>query len=240
MLSGFKLPAGSGLLSFGYWVKVNPMNADDSPAAGRQFNFGVVILGAGASSRMGKPKLLLPWGKTSVLGHLIAQWQALNAKQIAVVHAAGDQAIGAELDRRDFPVANRIANLQPERGMFSSVQCSARWDGWQTELSHWAIVLGDQPHLRHETLHAILKFAAVHRQQICQPSWRGRPRHPVIVPKAAFEQLKESQEEDLKKFLTALPSGVALCDLDDPGLDRDLDTPADYRQARHIHQENAS
>ena len=37
--------------------------------------FGVVILAAGASSRMGKPKLVLPWGKTSVLGHLIEQWK---------------------------------------------------------------------------------------------------------------------------------------------------------------------
>ena len=32
---------------------------------------GVIILGAGASSRMGRPKLLLPWGDTSVIGHLI-------------------------------------------------------------------------------------------------------------------------------------------------------------------------
>src|SRR2546430_7270194 len=122
MLSGFKLPAGSGLLSFGYWVKVNPMNADDSPAAGRQFNFGVVILAAGASSRMGKPKLLLPWGDTSVLGYLIGQWEALGAKQIAVVHGTGDKAIGSELDRLGFPVANRIANPQPGRGMFRFIQ----------------------------------------------------------------------------------------------------------------------
>ena len=40
---------------------------------------GVIILGAGASSRMGRPKLLLPWGDTSVIGHLIRQWQALGA-----------------------------------------------------------------------------------------------------------------------------------------------------------------
>ena len=189
---------------------------------------------------MGRPKLLLPWGATSVLGYLLEQWQELKTEQIVVVCSARDEAIRTELNRLGFSATNLVFNPQPERGMFSSVQCSSRWDGWQTELSHWAIVLGDQPHLRHKTLRALLKFAAVHRQQICQPSWRGRPRHPVIVPKAAFEQLKESQEEDLKKFLTALPSGVALCDLDDPGLDRDLDTPADYRQARHIHQENAS
>ncbi|MGH7953692.1 MAG: NTP transferase domain-containing protein, partial [Limisphaerales bacterium] len=29
-----------------------------------------IILGAGASARMGRPKLLLPWGGTTVVGHL--------------------------------------------------------------------------------------------------------------------------------------------------------------------------
>src|ERR1035438_4891955 len=107
----------------------------------RAYAVGVVILGAGRSSRMGRPKLLLPWGKTSVLGHLIAQWQALGAKQIAVVCAAADQAVFVELERLGFPATNRICNPAPDRGMFSSVQCAAQWEGWQPALTHWAIVL---------------------------------------------------------------------------------------------------
>ncbi len=50
---------------------------------------GVVILGAGASSRMGRPKLLLPWGATTIVGHLLEQWQTLGAAQIAVVRRPG-------------------------------------------------------------------------------------------------------------------------------------------------------
>ncbi len=103
---------------------------------------GVVILAAGASSRMGRPKLLLPWGETSVLGHLIGQWQVLQARQITVVHAEGDDALDAELDRLAFVAVHRIANPTAERGMFSSIQCAARWRGWNRELTHWAIVLG--------------------------------------------------------------------------------------------------
>src|SRR6267143_6254739 len=110
--------------------------------------FGVIILAAGASSRMGKPKLLLPWGKTSVIGHLIGQWRELGAEQIAVVTAAGDHALGEELDRLAFPTAARIENPAPELGMFSSIQCAARRPGWKMSLTHWALALGDQPHLR--------------------------------------------------------------------------------------------
>src|SRR2546430_11874217 len=196
--------------------------------------FGAVILAAGASSRMGQPKLLLPWGKTSVLGHLIEQWQQ-EAKQIAVVHAAGDQAIGAELDQLSFPVAHRIMTLQPERGMLSSIHCAAEWDGWNFGLTHWTIVLGDQPHLRRETLRNLIEFAASRPDKICQPGRRGRPRHPVVLPKVIFERLKDSSEETLKQFLSTNASAVALLELDDPGLDMDIDTPEEYQQAlRHF------
>ena len=50
------------------------------PPATGSVRVGVVILAAGRSRRMGKPKLLLPWGETSVLGHLIRQWEVPAGK----------------------------------------------------------------------------------------------------------------------------------------------------------------
>jgi molybdenum cofactor cytidylyltransferase len=193
--------------------------------------FGAVILAAGASSRMGQPKLLLPWGGTTVLGHLIDQWRALKATQITVVHAAGHQTIAIELDRLGFPAANRIANPQPDRGMFGSIQCAAAWGEWNPALTHAVIVLGDQPHLLQETLQALLGFAASQPQNICQPSRRGRPRHPVVLPKPILDRMRDSREQTLKQFLQHNAHAVVLREMDDPGLDFDLDTPADYEQA---------
>jgi len=212
---------------------------DRSDAVGHVvLHFGVVILAAGASSRMGKPKLLLSWGGTSVLGHLLGQWQALGAGQIATVSAAGDEAVSVELDRLDFPAGNRVVNPTPAHGMFSSVQCAARWVGWNANLTHWTIVLGDQPHLRRETLRALLSFAGSHSNHVCQPSRHGRPRHPVVLPKTVFNELKDSRADTLKEFLQSLPSGPALCEMDDPGLDFDVDTPADYEQAIRLFRES--
>jgi len=192
---------------------------------------GVIILAAGASSRMGKPKMLLPWGTTSVLGHLIIQWRGLHAEQIAVVCAPGAQGIDAELDRLGFPHQDRIINPTPERGMFSSIQCAATWDQWIPTLSHWAIVLGDQPHLKPETLGALVDFGGAHPDKICQPSRQGRPRHPVLLPESIFRALRNSPEQDLKQFLRTMTERVALSEMDDPGLDVDLDQPADYEKA---------
>jgi molybdenum cofactor cytidylyltransferase len=207
--------------------------AHPSPLATR-LKFGVVILAAGASSRMGRPKLLLPWGTTSVLGYLLELWQPPRAHQVGVVLAPEDPGLVAELDRLRFPNQNRILNPNPEEGMFSSVRCAAHWPGWNGDLTHWILSLGDQPHVQVSTLDALLASAARHPQQICQPSRRGRPKHPVILPKLEFEELRSTQEPNLKLFLTARALDRVLMDTDDVGLDLDIDYPADYEKALEL------
>jgi len=199
-------------------------------------SIGVVILAAGASSRMGKPKLLLPWGTTSILGHLIRQWEAARAKQIAVVCAVGDDGILAELDWLGFPPANRVYNPEPERGMFSSIRCAVEWNGWHPEITHLAIVLGDQPHLRNATLRVLVDFVAAHPDTVCQPSRQGRRRHPVLMPRGVSGRLRASPAGNLKEFLQN--EMVATCELEDPGLDLDIDRPEDYEKALQLRAGN--
>lgn len=183
---------------------------------------------------MGRSKLLLPWGTRTVLSHLLAQWRDLNVEQIAVVGAAADAALADELERLGVPPTRRIINPWPDRGMFSSIQCAARWRGWNASLTRFAIALGDQPHVRTETLRAVLECAAVRPGQVCQPSRHGRGRHPVILPAEVFRQLADATAPTLKHFLQARPEPVAFCELEDPGLDLDLDRPEDYQQALEL------
>ena len=203
------------------------MNAAPEPVS---LNLGVVLLAAGASLRMGRPKLLLPWGETSVLGHLVSVWGSVGAVQIGVVLALGDRVLPAELDRLGFPEEGRILNPAPEEGMFSSIRCAAAWSGWNRGLTHWVISLGDQPHLHHTTVRRLIDFAASHPNRICQPSRNGRARHPVVLPKEAFFGLADSPGPTLKDFLRSRAGDNARCEIDDPGLEVDLDVPADYQK----------
>lgn len=197
-----------------------------------EFNLGVVILAAGQSARMGQPKLLLPWRGTSVLGHLIHSWRSLEAGQIAVVCVANATEIHAELDRLHFAREDRIINPLPEAGMFSSIQCAARWPNWRHSLTHFVIALGDQPHLLKRTLGLLLDFAAANRQRICQPLRGGRRCHPVVLPRDAFMKLGELPAGDLKQFLDSKQETLAGLEMDDPGLELDMDSPADYERIR--------
>ena len=197
----------------------------------KRISLGVIILAAGQSKRMGKPKLFLPWRNTTILGHLLERWQKLNSKQIAVVCATNDAAVQAELDRQNFPQDQRVINPKPERGMFSSIQCAARWPGWKLELTHWIITLGDQPQIREETLRALLDFARANENKICQPRRNGHGRHPVVLPKFVFDALKNSSAENLKQFLQKYSADSTGFESDDAGLDVDLDTQDDYQRA---------
>jgi molybdenum cofactor cytidylyltransferase len=201
------------------------MNSGSPPVS-----LGVAILAAGSSQRMSQPKLLLPWKKTTIIGHLLQVWQDL-ATQVTVVCAENDSAMAAELDRLAFPESQRVWNPDPARGMFSSIQCAARWNAWRPGLTHCAIALGDQPLILPDTLRRLIAFAGEHSDQICQPRRNDRPRHPVIVPAFIWREVAQSDATMLRDFLQARAVQTKLLDLDDPGLDLDLDTPSDYARA---------
>jgi CTP:molybdopterin cytidylyltransferase MocA len=97
-------------------------------------------------------------------------------------------------------------------------------------LTHWAIVLGDQPHVGQETLQTLLQFSGAHPQHICLPLQGGHRRHPVIMPKGEFVRLAGSTETDLKQVLDARRAVVEFCKLEDPGLSQDMDWPEDYQR----------
>jgi molybdenum cofactor cytidylyltransferase len=179
---------------------------------------------------MGKPKLLLPWRDTTVIGGIISQWRELGAGQIGIVIRPDDAALIAEQERLGFPKTGRIANPRPERGMFSSIVSAANWPGWQPEISSWAIVLGDQPHLRTDTLRKLLSVHAQNPATICQPMSGGHGAHPVILPQSVFTSLKTSDAATLKEFLKLVAAPCVQVEMEDSGLLLDMDTPEDYKR----------
>jgi molybdenum cofactor cytidylyltransferase len=197
-------------------------------------SLGVVILAAGASSRMGQPKMLLPWRSTTILGHLIRIWNELRASQIGVVLNPEHQAIPTELERLAVPRESWIPSSNAKEGMFSSIQAAARWPGWNPDLTHFAIVLGDQPHLPERLLSALVEFASQNPTFICQPSYGFKGRHPVLFPKDLFLSLSQSNGPTLKHFLDAHRPQVRLLNSDDQYLSLNIDTPEDYARAKRL------
>jgi len=180
---------------------------------------------------MGRPKLLLPWGDETIVGHSVRQWTAAGAASICVVVAADDSELINEVQKSG---AFHIVNRDPDRGMFSSVRCAAEWPHWDATLTHWIISLGDQPHLRDTTLRQLIGAVQSDPASVWQPAHGGRRRHPVVLPKHSFTALRSTTAPDLKAYLGSAAVQRKSVEIDDAGLEIDIDTPEDYGRARNL------
>jgi CTP:molybdopterin cytidylyltransferase MocA len=191
----------------------------------------IAILAAGESKRMGTPKLCLPWGQTTILGHLLAQWREAGADKILVVHGPGETPVTRELDRLDFPSAQRAATVAFDRGMMGSVVTAARRALEDAALTHLVIAPGDQPQVRAETLRELLQACASAPGKIVRVVFEGKPGHPLALPAAVLPELSATSTETLRDFLRL--KNIPACDLTsrDSGVLLDLDTPTDYARA---------
>jgi molybdenum cofactor cytidylyltransferase len=192
------------------------------------FAFGVVILAAGASTRMGTCKLLLPWDGKTILTHLLDQWRITGAAQIAPVIDPSNQPLRKALAHAGFSPSDWIENPSPQLGMFSSLQEASRWTGWLSTLTHWIISLGDQPHIQISTLRLLLDAARENPTHICQPALNGHTAHPIILPASNFRELAQNAIPDLRTYIRKREAFRLRVAVEDAGVSEDLDTPEDY------------
>jgi molybdenum cofactor cytidylyltransferase len=190
--------------------------------------FGAVILAGGASTRMGRCKLLLPWGEKTILTHLVDQWRSAGAAQIAPVIDPSNELLRKALAHAGFSPSDWIENPSPQLGMFSSLHEAGRWTGWISTLTHWVISLGDQPHIQISTLRLLLDAARENPTHICQPALNGRTAHPIILPASNFRELAQNDIPDLRTYIRTREALRLRVAVEDAGVSRDLDTPEDY------------
>ncbi|HYG24328.1 MAG TPA: nucleotidyltransferase family protein [Verrucomicrobiae bacterium] len=200
----------------------------------RGFAFSTVILAAGFSRRMGQSKPLLQWEGTTVIAHVLQLWNDLGARRVMPVVRPDDSALASELDRLGVPRELRIVNHNAEHGMFSSIQAAARSSMSTASATHVVLTLIDQPHLNAEMIKPLLEFASLHSESICQPSYQGRGRHPLVFPAQLFAMLKHHAGPTLKEFMAEHAGRRSAVELNDPRLNEDIDTPEDYERLRQL------
>lgn len=201
-------------------------------------HYAAVLLAAGASTRMGRPKMLLPWGETTVIGSLLSQWSRIGVGHLAVVIRSGDEPLHAEIHRfsqaqgPDYCQVHVLENANPRAEMWSSIQCAAHSTVWPAHIVGVVIALGDQPHLSDALLSALLRAHAVSSEssRILRPRFGERTGHPVVMPMTCFKSLSDERAEHLKSALESRRASWSFLDWEESALFEDLDTPEDYER----------
>src|SRR3989441_11823508 len=101
-----------------------------------------LVLAAGASTRLGQPKQLLPFGSTPLLGHVRSQVRAAALDEVVVVIGA---AAAAEVRRIDFVGVKLVENPDFGEGCSSSYRTGI--GALDPRAEAVAILLGDSPAL---------------------------------------------------------------------------------------------
>jgi molybdenum cofactor cytidylyltransferase len=189
-----------------------------------------VILAAGQSRRMGRPKSLLPLGPKPVLAHVIDA--VLAAELISkIIVVTGHEPARLEPILAGYSDVERVQNEHHERGgMLSSIQAGlAAVDG---RADATFIVLGDQPLVRPTTLRTMISAYRARRPRVIVPSYAAQRGHPILLCARGLHQiLALPADQTLQAYTKSQIEHTLELTVGDPGVVCDLDTPADYAAA---------
>jgi molybdenum cofactor cytidylyltransferase len=191
-----------------------------------------IVPAAGSSRRMGRPKLLLPFGRATVVEAVLATLRDAGVARTVVVIAAGDGALRSLARGAGAEVA---VNHHPERGMLSSVVAGIEALGGAATLASAGDALlvtpADLPTLRPATVERLIASLEAGGAPLAVPTYLGKRGHPLAL---AAELLPEIAALDpgvgLRQLLDRHP--VLELPVDDPGVVADVDTPAEYERLR--------
>jgi len=191
-----------------------------------------ILLAAGESRRMGQPKLLLPWGKTTVLGQVVAMFAAADIEDILVVTGGARENVEelvADL-AKDYPV-RAVYNPEYARGeMLSSIQAGFSKLGPEPRAA--LIGLGDQPQVLETTIRAICSAYLRTEAPLVFPSFKNRRGHPWLASRSFWADiLALPQSTNPRHFINNYRGRIEYVDADESIL-QDLDTPEDYQRQR--------
>lgn len=191
-----------------------------------------IVLAAGASSRMGRPKAALPIGERgeTFLSHLVRTLLTAGVPRVAVVAGADVEAVRGVLPPREHRV-RLVEHPGWARGQLSSLQ--AGLDAAMDEtLEAVLVALVDVPLVSPDTVRALIRAWRTRRAPITRPVSGARHGHPVIFDRSVFEELRRADPAVGAKTVFAAHGGEVLdVEVRDPGAFQDLDTPEDYERA---------
>ena len=184
-----------------------------------------IVLGAGASRRLGRPKQTLPFGDTTLLGHVMRDVEASGLERVVLVVGGAADAALAGLDLRRAEVARNDAY---GTGCASSLLAGLDAAG---DCEAVMLILGDMPGVDAPAIDAVSRAWRAEPSWAALTSWRGTLGHPFVFAAASFDALRELHgDKAVWKLVEQHPERTRTIELDRP-LPRDVDTWADYEAA---------
>jgi molybdenum cofactor cytidylyltransferase len=181
-----------------------------------------IVLAAGGSTRMGRPKALLPIGTGTVLSTIVEKVLHAAVDRLVLVLGHEAEAVRTRAGLPDDPRLRVVVNEGWANGLASSLAAGLEAS---RDAAAALVVLGDQPGIDPGTIERLLDAWRV-GAPIAAVGHAGRVIHPVLFDRSLFaELLLLKGDVGARDILRAHAGEVVKV----PGAPlRDLDTPSDY------------
>lgn len=183
-----------------------------------------LVLAAGESRRMGKPKLLLPFGEKTIIENILDNIQRSRVDKILVVLGSHREEILSKIRAR--PVGT-VVNYRYSEGMLSSIQTG--FEALPKDTAATLIYLGDQPLIPPSVANDLIEAYKQTQKGIVLPVYKTRRGHPILIDmKHRKEILNLSPEIGLRELMHNHPEEVQEVEVDTSHILKDIDNPEDY------------
>lgn len=186
-----------------------------------------LVLAAGKSSRMGSPKMDLPWGNTTILGAVISAMGTGGLRTVnIVVNPLRLPTVPGNLpDLNIHWIENPEAEVQD---MLVSIQTGLR--SMPDTCQYAMICPGDQPTIASSTVIMLLDTVTRQTPKLVFPSYHMRRGHPWMIHRCLWhEVLCLNKSDSVRSILKTYEKEIFYVNIDsDPP--SDIDTPEDYQR----------
>jgi nicotine blue oxidoreductase len=185
-----------------------------------------IVLAAGASRRMGRPKPLLEAGGATFVERAVRALREGGCAPVVVVLPSGDEV--ARL--AESAGAEGVVNPDPESQQVDSLRVGM---DAVPEADAVVVLPVDHPLVSAATVAALIVAHRADPGAVVRPTFRGRPGHPTLFPRAVWPALRRpSLPRGAESVVAARETRTMDVAVKDEGVVADIDTPADY--GRHV------
>ena len=189
-----------------------------------------LIPAAGTSSRMGRPKLALPLGDGTVLGHVVEALRQAELEHILVVvgpHVPELVALAEAAGATALLLAEQTADMRAtiEQGL---TWLETRFHPGDEE--SWLLAPADHPTLDASIVTALAAARTHHAAAtLLVPTYQGRRGHPLLLRWSHVPAIRAlPSHEGLNVYVRGQTDNIREVELQTAEVLRDLDTPEDY------------
>lgn len=187
-----------------------------------------IVLAAGLSTRLGRPKQLIELCGKPALQHVI---DTIRRTRLSPVILVLNRAVTEYLETLDTRGCTIVVNEHPERGQSASLQAGLAAVPSDTDAV--VFVLGDQPFVEPATIEGLIDLFISTSALVVRPRYADGPGNPVLVHRRLFTELAELEGDvGARPVLAKYAAATVELDARDRPMPLDLDTPEDVERAR--------